>query len=639
MSNQFDQQPVLDPIILPDEWTCPITGLVVPKDPTANLQWRARMLEAAETDPDLQQDLYTACSQSILFFVNGFCFTVRVNEPAPDGSGKVRQAEHVHLPFVTWPIQDTHFLKLEFGIDEGESLLTDKSRDMGATWDHIATYVHRFIFRHDESHLMISRKEDAVDGMSGPAKNYPFGPLADPGTLFGKIDYILSRLPEWMLPKMNRKKLHLVNLDTNNRIDGESANETAGSSDRRRSVFLDEFAKIDNAESIKRSLAAVTACQLVCSTPNGAGTTYSKWRMSGQIPVFVLPWWEHPEKGAGRYTCPDELGRWRIRSPWYDKRCEEGTPKEIAIELDMDHVGSGDTFFESVAIETHKKLFGRPALNTYSVNWKANTTDDNLKASLRSGGQEHIRKSPAKGPLRLWVALSETGRLDQTFTYTVSCDISKGQGASNSVASIMCDQTREKVAEWADAHTPPFEFARIAMALCVWVGGRHRPLLIWENNGDTGFDFGNQVAYTYGYSHMYFNRQIGTTAEKAGKRYGWRSSAEQKAAALGNLRRTYSHGGFTNHSIEALNEALTYVTYPNGGIGPSAFQEESAEARKTHGDRVIADMLCLVPHAPQLREEKKEPVPTHRTFAGRLAEYQREKKRLASGNYFDFTQA
>jgi hypothetical protein len=46
---------------------------------------------------------------------------------------------------VTWPIQDTHQLRIEHGIEEGESLLTDKSRDMGATWDHIAEYVHRLI--------------------------------------------------------------------------------------------------------------------------------------------------------------------------------------------------------------------------------------------------------------------------------------------------------------------------------------------------------------------------------------------------------------------------------------------------------------------------------------------------------------
>jgi hypothetical protein len=88
-------------------------GHVRPKDPQANIEWRAALLTAAENDPDLQQDLYTACSQSQLFFVNAFCFTLRVFEPKDDDSGKVQQATNQHLPYVTWEIQDKHLLKLE----------------------------------------------------------------------------------------------------------------------------------------------------------------------------------------------------------------------------------------------------------------------------------------------------------------------------------------------------------------------------------------------------------------------------------------------------------------------------------------------------------------------------------------------
>jgi hypothetical protein len=385
MSNAFAVQPELD-TNFPKAvrlWTCPITGLSVPKDQAANLAWRADLLEAAEKDPELRLDLYTACSQSMLFFVNAFCFTLRVFEPRDDGSGKVQQAVNSHLPYVTWTVQDKHLLRLEHCIDEGESLLTDKSRDMGATWDHIVEYVHRLLFRPDESHLMISRKEDAVDILDGQPKAYPHGTLADPGTLFGKIDYVLSRLPEWMLPRLNRKKMHLVNLDNRTRIDGESSNATAGSSDRRTSIFLDEMAKMKEAEAIKRSTQDVTACRLACSTPNGAGTAYSKWRMSGTIPVFILPWWEHPEKGKGRYVKQDALGRWKIRSPWYDHEETVRTPKELAIEIDMDHVGSGDTFFESQIIEQHKKLFAKAATRRMTIALSKALPDDAVPEILR----------------------------------------------------------------------------------------------------------------------------------------------------------------------------------------------------------------------------------------------------------------
>jgi len=636
--NSFLERPELGEIVLPTEWTCPITGLIIPKDPAKNLEYRAALLEAAEKDEDLRVDLYTACSQSELFFINAFCFTLRLFEPS--ATGEVQQAEYTHLPFVTWPIQDDHILRIVHGIDEGESLLTDKSRDMGATWDHLAVLTHRFLFRSDESHLLISRKEDAVDVLDGTPKSYPHGSLADPGTLFGKIDYILSRLPEWMLPRCVRKKLHLVNLDSRTRIDGESANATAGSSDRRTSITLDEFAKVKEAESIKRSTKDVTACRLVVSTPNGAGTTFSKWRNSGTIPVYAMGWWNHPEKGKGRYTVQDEMGRWKIRSPWYDKRCEEDSPKEIAIELDMDHVGSGDTFFEAVVIEQHKKLFARKPRYVKSILWKSKLTDEAIIEALIRCDQKLIELNPS-GPLRIWCSLDSSNRPDQSRSYTIGIDISKGQGASNSVASVLCNETREKIAEWTDANVPPHEFARICCALAIWVGGRNkRPLLIWENNGDPGFDFGRQLVQVYRYPSIYFARQAGTSAEKVGKRYGWRSSPEVKAAALGWLRKCYAHGRFINHSTEALDECLTYVQYEGGGIGPAELTEESESTRLAHGDRVIADMLCLVGQhdAPKYRADSYEA--PERSVGGRLKRYKTERARKkGSPKTFNFTGA
>lgn len=637
MGNAFAVQPELDqsfpkPCGL---WTCPITGMVVPKDPGANLQWRAEMLAAADTDTDLQVDLYTACSQSLLFFVNAFAFTLRVFESE---DGKVQQAENKHLPYVTWEIQDRHLLRVEHAIDEGESLLTDKSRDMGATWDHIITYVHRLIFRDDESHLMISRNENVVDVLDGLPKNYPFGTLADPGTLMGKIDYVLSRLPEWMLPRLLRKRMHVVNLDSRTRVDGESSNASAGSSDRRTSIFLDEMAKMKEAESIKRSTKDVTACRLVCSTPNGAGTTYSKWRLSGTIPVFVLPWWEHPEKGSGRYPKQDELGRWRIRSPWYDQRCLSDSPKEVAIELDMDHVGSGDTFFEGTIIEQHKKLFAKAPNRRMSVAFMKNVPDDGIAECLRRRDATKIKFVFGNtGKWRIWSAL-DRGRLDQSRSYTIAVDISKGQGASNSVIDILCNETGEKVAEYADANTPPYELAKTVCATSLWVGGRNRrPLVIWENNGDPGFDFGRQLVHVYNYPSIYFDRVAGTVNQKQGKRYGWRSSTEKKAACLGLLRRAYAHGKFINHSEEALTEALTYVHYEGGGIGPAELVHESESTRKAHGDRVIADMLCVV----ALKEKPKPSVSTltapNRSLGHRLKEYQDRKKDTKRGERFDFS--
>lgn len=636
MANCFADKPALPPIVLKNEWVCPVTGLSVPKDPMENLLWRKEICDDAEQNEEIRQALYTACSQSVLFFINTFVFTLRVFEPRKDGSGQIQQAENKHLPFVTWPIQDEHILRIENAIDDGESLLTDKSRDMGATWDHIAVFVHRLLFREDESHLLISRKEDAVDLLSGTPKSYPFGPLADPGTLFGKIDYILNRLPEWMLPRISRKSMHILNLDNKTRIDGESCNPTAGSSDRRDSIFLDEMAKMQWGASVKQSTKDVTACRLPCSTPHGAGTAFSKWRGSGQIPVFVMGWWDHPEKGKDRHAESDDLGRWKIHSPWYDQRCAEDSPKEIATELDMDHIGSGDTFFEATIIEQHKRLFGKPARRVTEITFKRKLTDEAIQDAIRRRDRSVLRAGGQGGAWQIWCELPN-GCPDQTRTYALCIDISKGQGASNSTINAVCLETREKVAAFADANTPPHELARLACAAAIWFGGRTRPLVIWENNGDPGFDFGRQITNAYRYPNIYFDRAAGTLREKVGKRYGWRSSPEKKAAALGALRRAYAHGRYINHDSDSLDEALTYIHYEGGGIGPAALVEESDSARKAHGDRVIADMLCIVALGDVPKSKSSEQVGPANSIGGRMKLW-RDAKRHVDRDHVVFSE-
>lgn len=576
-----------------------------------------------------------------MFWVNAFAFTYRKFITGDDGVvQQLNRAGDIHVPFVTWEIQDEHLLLIESAIDTGFDLLTDKSRDMGATWDHIAVLHHQWLFRRDRNFLEISRKEDCVDQLGKDGERG-----SDPGTLLGKHDYLNRWLPVWMRPPMSRTRMHMVNLRTMSRVDGESSNATAGSSDRRSAILLDEMAKMAEGESIKRSTKDVTACRLANSTPNGPGTAFSVWRKSGQIRVFPLMYWDHPEKGKGRYVvandCYPHLGPWLIRSPWFDQQEKERSPKEMAIEVLADHIGSGETFFEAQNVEMHRRLFARPCYSQWTIDFKKNISMDVIPTVVGKNQLQHVvAAQTTKGPLRLWVR-PVRGRPDQAFTYTLAADISKGQGASNSVISIMCNETREKIGEWADANTPPYDMARVACALAMWVGGsKHggRPMMIWEANGP-GWDFGRQVVKTYQYPMYYIDRQVGTLREQRGNKYGWHSTPEKKENALGLLRRAYAHNGFTNHSEEALDEALSYVYFEGGGIGPAALLQESQSARKTHGDRVIADMLCLVAMEGSVKLRPESPTAPECSPAGRLAVRQLEEKRLKSGrfsNAFDF---
>jgi hypothetical protein len=597
LSTPFPNQPAI--------WADPTTGLKVPKGIRENLEWRARLLRDAEDDPVFQNDLYAACRESVLFWANAFAFTFKLREV--DDTGKQRQAEGVHAPYVTWEIQDRHLLEIERAINEGFDLATDKSREMGASWDHILVLEHQFLFKPDSIFLEISRTEEYVDRSDNPK------------SLFWKHRYIRKWLPPWMVPPIADITMHFSNIANGSKIDGESANSNAASGDRRRAVLLDEFAKVEQGTKMRWATSDVTACRLVNSTPAGPGTEYSKWVKSGQIKVFVMPWWEHPEKGAGRYVVQDDVTKtWKIRSPWYDLECDRRSPQEVAQEMDMDHIGSGRTVFSANPIEQHKALFTRPETFRHSIDFIKNVSQDAMPGIV-ARCQLPMVSVTQKGPWRFWI-VDPRGRPDQTKNYILGVDISKGMGASNSVVSVLCAETREKIAEYADANTPPYDLARIVAAAAIWFGGARsggHPLVIWEANGDPGYDFGRVFVKTLQYPNYYVDKASGTVRERTGKRYGWHSSREKKAQLMGLLDRAYAHGGIINHSGEALDEALSYVYYEDGGCGPAEYVKESESTRSAHGDRVIADALVLLGVEDAPTSKASDPMPPGRSIGYR----------------------
>lgn len=595
----------------------------------ANLRWRQGLLRRAREDHGFRLGLYTAASQSLLYWVNAFVWTYRLFINEPDGTRRQCPPSKAHFPFITWEIQDEHITDIETAIDEGYDLLTDKSRDMGATWDHIIAIYHKWLFEADRSFLLLSRKENCVDSSGKKSISTP----ADPGTLFGKIDYITTWLPKWMRPNHKRVTLHLVNFDNRSRIDGESANATAGSSDRRTAILLDEMAKMDEGEAIKRSTRDVTACRLANSTPNGPGTAFSNWRMgTSGIKLFIMPWWRHPEKGLGRYVETDETTKIeKVRSPWYNLEEKVRTPKEMAIDVDMDHIGSGENYFEADILAKYRATFVRPPIRTgVHICFRQ---DVMLEDMVKIIGRNQVDKIEVRylknGPWSWWMKLID-GRPDQTLDYVFGIDIGKGMGASNSVISVGCEQTRTKVAEWASANYAPHDFAHIVAASAVWFGGSQRgrrPLILWEANGDPGIYFGRALQRDLRYPRCYLDRHTVDKIRTAkAKKYGWHSSTEKKADLLGHYRRALAHALFVNPSEQAIEEATMYVYLPGGQIGPACLREESAAARKTHGDRVIGDALCYMGMGKSKVQKPTPITPPCNSFGARFQKYQRQRK-------------
>jgi len=431
-------------------------------------------------------------------------------------------------------------------------------------------------------------------------------------------------LPRWMLPpdclygQKNRTSMHVKNILTGSTIDGESTTKHAASGDRRRIILLDEFAKVEHGKAMRNATRDAALCRFINSTVAGPGTEYSKMKAERKVKIFSLMFWDHPQKGAGRYVKQNQMTKnWEIRSPWFDREEQERSPTELAQEVLAQDVESGSVYFDSFMIDTHLALFGEDPKHRFNIKLRHGLADDSIKDILRKNSANQYRMEPHRnGSLRVWTELIED-RLDQSYTYTLGCDIGKGCGASNSVISVLCNETKEKVAEWRDANTPPYEMARIAIAMALWVGGRmphHRPLLVWEKNGP-GRDFGRQIVVIFRYPRYYRDVKVGESFEVAGKKYGWQSTREAKKLLLANYRRALAHGGIINHCKFGLLEARQYVYYDDGGIGPAELIEENTSAKETHGDIVIADALTLL--GTKKRKATHRPGPSLRSAAGR----------------------
>lgn len=201
-------------------------------------------------------------------------------------------------------------------------------------------------------------------------------------------------------------------------------------------------------------------------------------------------------------------------------------------------------------------------------------------------------------------------RPPQDRTWVLSADISGGNGASNSVIAIADRNTRTKTGEWVSASISPGGLARVMAMLGLWCGGaRGCGYLIWEANYP-GPHFGRQLSRVLRYPMLHRRKtNEDQTVGGTGQQLGWVNNRTTLRDGIEALRDAYAADEFTNPSHAAIQEAMQWQRYPNGSVGPGHLVEESADARATHGDRVIADLQLV--HAMDLvlpKVEKPKPI-------------------------------
>jgi hypothetical protein len=313
---------------------------------------RLRVNDACNKNPEARALAWAMAArpenpaEGCIFFIENFGWTF---DPRP-------QADPFNLPFILYDYQKEAIRALFEHIDHGKDLLFEKSRDMGATW-LIFVYVPLWywLFRDGSNFLIGSYKEALVDDRTSDS-------------MFGKIDYAIDSLPDWMLPKGFKKEKHrnhlrILNPANYNQITGDTMNPDFGRGSRKTAILFDELGFWDYAKEAWESASQATACRIANSTPQG----YNFFAMlrnkeQGDIDIYSMHWRQHPLK--------DEL--------WYEFEKARSTPEAVAQELDISYVKSleGRVYPEWDRRNVEPGIFPYdPNLDLY-VGWDFGRSDD-----------------------------------------------------------------------------------------------------------------------------------------------------------------------------------------------------------------------------------------------------------------------
>ena len=312
-------------------------------DYKAEFERRLRNKNKLTSDTKLRALILAHYANDPVAWINDWCVTFdpRNEKPIPR-----------LMPFILFPRQVEFIAFLKSCLDDKESGLVEKARDMGATWLCCAFSVWLWLFRPGTVVGWGSRKEEYVDKRG------------DPKAIFPKLRQILEYLPSWMKPEGFDLNIHatymrIVNPANGSAITGE-AGDNLGRGGRTTIYFKDESAHYEHPEMIEAALGDNTDVQIDISSVNGSANVFYRRRMAGELwtpgsdirgktRVFIFDWRDHPLKTQA----------------WYDKRRKraegEGLLHLFAQEVDRDYSGSVDRViihadWVRAAVDAHLKL-------------------------------------------------------------------------------------------------------------------------------------------------------------------------------------------------------------------------------------------------------------------------------------------
>jgi hypothetical protein len=256
-----------------------------------------------------------------IFFFNNF---LRIYNK--DGINGKKETD---IAFKTFPYQNKIIRQLLECYRNGEDVFVDKTRQMGVTYVSLGLFLWLWLTEPGFTCLIGSRKEEFVDnrrgGLTGNKES----------SLFGKLDYMIDRLPQFMLPVGWNKAKHfnymsLMNPENGNAITGESSNPDFSRGGQYSIIFLDEFAFWENSGSVWGATGDNTHCRIVVTTPGHKPGKAKRLRFGldkEKIKIIEVPYHLDPRKDA----------KWLQEQK--EKRSEEDFNREIMMNWELSMKG------------------------------------------------------------------------------------------------------------------------------------------------------------------------------------------------------------------------------------------------------------------------------------------------------------
>ncbi len=245
------------------------------------------------------------------------------------------------IPFILFPKQVAFIDETIATFLAKDSLIVEKSREMGISWCAVAVACKLCIFNRGMVVGFGSRVEDLVDR------------LGDPDTLFEKARMFMDHLPVEFRGGWRRSKhaphMRILFPNTGSIMVGKAGNDI-GRGGRTTLFFFDEAAHHPQADQVEFSLSQNTRTRIDLSSVKGRNNPFARKRWDGKHKVFTFHWRDDPRKDDA----------------WYQKELERLGPVVVAQEIDINYDASVEGIlipqtWVQAAVDAHIKLGWHPS--------------------------------------------------------------------------------------------------------------------------------------------------------------------------------------------------------------------------------------------------------------------------------------